>query len=279
MCLELVALEDRTLPAPVLSIAALGDSLTHTYAANAGALNWVQQLRDDRAHQIHIQDLAVNGATSGSVFTGGQPQMAVQSFQEGKIRGATLEVGGNDEKDNLAEIAFGLSQNFVNTVVANIEQDVGVMTQAGIQVVLGDVPDIALTPAIKAALNNDPAKEANVKANTDAINQQLFAFADANRIPVADVDGLLGLSQQPLLLGGVTVTDFFRSDGFHPGTVLQGLAANTFAHAFQVGFGYDVSTVVLSDQDILTLANIQHPPAQTYYDVLVFVYFNGQFGH
>ncbi len=232
----------------------------------------------DRGPQIHIEDLAEVGATSASVLAQGQPEQAVLLHQQGIIRGAVLEIGGNDETQNLDAISEGLVPSFVNSVVANIEQAVDIMTSAGIQVVLGDVPNVALAPKVKTELHDDPVNEANVKANTDAINKQLFAFADANHLPVADVDGLLGLTQQPLLIGGVTVTDFFRSDGLHPGTVISGLLANTFVNSFHTAWGYDVSSVVLTDQDILDLADIQHPPGHCYYDVDVYVYFNGSFG-
>jgi hypothetical protein len=67
----------------------------------------------------------------------------------------------------------------------------------------------------------------------------------------------------------------FLSDGFHPGTVVNGLLANAILMANHIAYNDPVTYV--SDQTIVTRAGVAIPPANqptSYYDVRPFVIFN-----
>ena len=60
-----------------------------------------------------------------------------------------------------------------------------------------------------------------------AANQQIEAFAAGQEVAVVDLAGLGQLAQGPFVVGGVQVSPFYSPDGFHPGSVGQGILGNT----------------------------------------------------
>src|SRR5262249_61026319 len=125
-CLTVESLEDRSLPAAGLTIAALGDSLTAPYALQpfgvAGDQNWVEQLRAHDAKHLTINDVAVPGATSADLLAdGGQVDTVAELVHNGSVQYASLIVGANDVFAHFSEFGTGDPVPFVTQVVANIE--------------------------------------------------------------------------------------------------------------------------------------------------------------
>src|SRR5262245_46961439 len=114
---RLEVLEDRAVPAPLLRLAALGDSLSAAYpAASAwgagGGQGWTGQRRALRPGKIAITTLAVPGATSQDVLTSQAPQAAAQAAQ-GRVDAVSLIVGANDVFSHLPILAGAHPETFV----------------------------------------------------------------------------------------------------------------------------------------------------------------------
>lgn len=73
----------------------------------------------------------------------------------------------------------------------------------------------------------------------------------------------------PLTIGGETIEPLalFTADRFHPGTVLQGLLANSVLQAQGIGKEH-----WLTDQEILAFAGRACRPAMSWFDVSRFVH-------
>jgi lysophospholipase L1-like esterase len=279
--LELEVLEDRTLPTATVPIGAMGDSLTAPYAGtghgSAGDRCWVEQFQALRSQDdIQIYNLAHGGATTTTLLQQGQPNAVADLVAAGEVRYAVLIIGANDESQFLGSIFQGNPAPFVNTVVPNIEHALSIVAGGGdVSLVLGNLPDIGVTPLFRSTVTNDPVL---LQRLTDAVtmaNQQLQGWADANQVPVVDLFSLSYLTLAPITIGDVEIDNAFAPDGFHPNTIAQGILGNTILAAMNVAYGEDVSALSLSDQEILTEAGIDFPPELTYFDVSPYVLYNG----
>jgi hypothetical protein len=84
--------------------------------------------------------------------------------------------------------------------------------------------------------------------------------------------GQVDINLGPVSTDPPVPTDAFLSDGFHPGTVVQGVLANMFIEATNRAYGAGLTP--LSDQEILELAGIEVPTPPgvvTYFDVSPYV--------
>jgi lysophospholipase L1-like esterase len=280
---KLEALDDRTLP--TVTIGAMGDSLTAPYTGtpqgSAGDLSWVEQFQALRSQDdIQIVNVARGGATTTSLLAQQQPEAVANLVANGSVSYAVLIIGANDESQFLASIFAGNPAPFVNTVVANIETALNIVAGAGnVSLVLGNLPDIGVTPRFRATVTHDPVL---LQRLTDAVtlaNQQLQDWANANHIPVLDLFSLSYLTLSPITIGDVEIDNAFAPDDFHPNMVAQGILGNTILQALNVAYGEDVSAVSLSDQEILTEAGIDFPPELTYFDVSSYVLYNPPAAH
>jgi lysophospholipase L1-like esterase len=277
-------LDERTLPSATATIAALGDSLSASYAGTpqgaAGDRNWVQQLEAEGNKHLAIDDVAVRGASSDDL--GGQVATVASLVQTGSVHYATLIVGSNDVLANLPNILAGNPTPFVTEVVANIESALQTLAAAGdVHLVVGNIPDISITTAIESRIPNPLLRQEVTKATTLA-NQQIEAFAASRGIPVIDLFGLGHLAEQPLTLAGVQVQvdNLYAPDGFHPGSVPQGILADTILEALGDAYDPSLERFTLTEQQILDNAAlpIPHQPGHTFFDVSPFVLVNGDHG-
>ncbi|HEV3136552.1 MAG TPA: GDSL-type esterase/lipase family protein [Pirellulales bacterium] len=277
--LRVEQLENRMLLSTSLSIAAMGDSLTAPYAGKPyvapGERNWVEQLQVLRANHVQIYDEAVAGATSSSLLAQGQAATVADLVAHGLVDTAVLIIGGNDVAANLPSIFAGNPEPFVSTVVANIEAALTTVAAAGdVRLVVGNIPDIGITPYFQTFVTNNPFLLQEVTDAVTLANQQIEAFAASRDIPVIDVFGLGHLALNPPILGGVAVNDFYGPDGFHPETAPQGILADAVLEAIHVGYDVNTRGLRLSDQQILTEAGIPHAPGRTFFDVSPYVIFS-----
>jgi lysophospholipase L1-like esterase len=272
----LETLEDRTSPA-IFSFAAMGDSLTTHYSgarASSGDKSWVDQLNSVDGDKVSIYNVAGNGATSAGVAANQAPSVR-ELVADGTVHYTVLEIGGNDERAYLNDIVSGNAAPFIHEVVANIERALSTVASGGkVQQVLGLLPDIGGTPAIKAELHFDSTELSRLTQAVRAANEELLAYARSHGIAVADVYSLGKLTSKPIVLGGTPTTDWWSPDNFHPSGVLQGLFADVALRAFQSAYGVLTQSLRLSDQEILGLAgdgSSARAFAPSYYNLSRFV--------
>jgi lysophospholipase L1-like esterase len=283
-------LEDRAVPAGLLRLATLGDSLTAPYPPSApwganGDHSWTEQLQLLRPDKIAITNVAVPGATSADVLANQAPVVADLVAQH-RVDYASVIVGANDVASHLPTLVVSgpqaFIQTFVSDVVSNVARTVAVVKAAGdVGVVVGDVPDVTSTPAFQvfvAQTFGDAAPlvmQTTVTAITQA-NERIEALAAADGIPVVDLFGLSRRIATPFTVGGVSVTDPYAPDFFHPDTVAQGILGNTVLAALHEGYRVPLWPLRLSDQELLAgagLTPVRNRP-RTYFDVTSFVHFH-----
>jgi lysophospholipase L1-like esterase len=272
-------LDERTLPSATATIAAMGDSLTASYQGTpqgaAGNQNWVQQLQAEGDKHLAIDDVAIRGATSADL--GPQVAIVVSLVQAGSVQYATLIVGANDVSANLRTIFAGNPTPFVTEVVAHIESALDTVAAAGnVGLVVGNIPDISITPAFQAHVPNAFLRQEVTQATVLA-NQQIEAFAASRGIPVIDLFGMGHLNQQPLTLAGVQVTHLYAPDNVHPGSVAQGILAHTILEGLGDAYDPSLERFALTEQQLLDNAPtpIAHDPGHTFLDVSAFVLCSG----
>jgi lysophospholipase L1-like esterase len=271
-------LETRTVLTAALRIAAMGDSLTAPYTGeywgSNGDLSWVQQLQALRPGQITIYNEAVAGATSADVISRHQRQAETVASLVARrsVDDVVLIVGANDIVNNAHTVVVGDPTAVINSIVSNIQTALNTVTAAGsVGIVLGNIPDLAVTPYAHS-LTSNPAVLQRVSDVIAQANQRIQALATGRQIPVIDLFGANELAtSNPLIVGGVQIDNLFAPDGYHPGMVGQGLLANSVLQALHVGYGVSIDSLPLSDQEILTEANISHDPGLSYFDVSGFI--------
>jgi lysophospholipase L1-like esterase len=277
--LTIECLEDRSLPSATLSIGAMGDSLTASYAGQpygaAGDQSWAVQLQTLRAEHITIYNEAVPGTTSTTLLSQGQDTAVAGLVAGDAVDAAVLIVGANDVGPNLQAIFAGDPTLFVNTVVSNIEAAVNTVEKAGhVKLEIGNIPDVGLTPFFRTFVTNNPFLLGEVTQAVKLADAEIEVFAASQGLPVVDLYGLGQLATQPLQLGGVTVDNLYAPDGFHPNTIGQGLLANTILDAFHIAYHTKIQQLRLSDQELLTEAGIDHHGGKSFFDIRRFVIFN-----
>jgi lysophospholipase L1-like esterase len=273
-------LDDRVLPSATATIAVMGDSLSASYQGtpqgSAGDRNWVQLLQAEGDKHLAIDDVAVRGATSAALG----PQVAAVAglVHSGAVQYATLIVGGNDVAVYLPSIFAGNPTPFVTEVVAHIESALDTVANAGsVHLAVGNIPDISISPAFQALVPN-PLLRQEVTQATVLANQQIEAFALSQGIPVIDLFGMGRGFQSSLTLAGVPITNLYAPDGFHPGTIAQGLLADTILEALGDAGNPSLERFQLTEQQLLDDAPtpIPHDPGHTFFDVSPFVLVSGK---
>ncbi len=253
----------------------LSDSSTDEYqgsdnrggAYHAVTFNWVEQLvragrvdlgewgnYDEPRRTGYERNWARSGATAESLLTSGQHTgLAAQDVDL-----VFVSVGINDFLNNYDRIYDGnLSgeelDEWLNDIVVNITTAVD--TVQPVDTVLVTIPDVNNVPRI---LSNHPDAEKRQRV-TDAIevvNEGLIAMAAERDVTVIDsvantMDVFSRIVDGKIVVGDISVDPFVTGDdphnglldGLHPGTVMSGILANTYA----VGLGIEP----LTDEEIL----------------------------
>jgi lysophospholipase L1-like esterase len=293
-------------------LGAMGDSLTDEYwdsGVATYASNWVSVLVQFRGidmgptaaqagtntwgtprNQGYQYNWALAGATSADLLAEGQDTgLAAQAGSDG-VSNAVLDIGANDFNpaisDIYEEIYFGATtpaeiQTYVNQTVANIETALVKVQEAGFSVVLGNIIDPGITPAVAEYFSSGPERQ-SVTAAIENANSALKILAQKYQVPLMDWYGFetaaFGSNENlrsTLLVGNVAInlrdsdpgppqwapTNAFVSDGFHPNTVFQELLANLILQAFNSS--QNVNVPLLSEQEILNQASIPYGGADT----------------
>lgn len=271
-------LENRDLLS--VAVGALGDSITAPYQGGpkgiGGDRSWAELLQTLRGPEgVTVANVAHDGATSTTLLAQGQHTKVAGLVAGGQVNSALLFIGVNDVSVNLDSILAGNPRPFVQTLVNDVTAVLATITQAGpVHLVVANIPDTGTTPLIQRALGYNPAALQQLSGAIALANQQIDAVAASYHVPVIDLFDFSQLTRTPLTLGGKQVTRFLAPDAWHPGVVTQGLIANAFLAALNIGYGTDISGLPLSDQEILTAAGIGHTPGTTYFDVSRLVLWN-----
>jgi lysophospholipase L1-like esterase len=277
----LEALEDRSLPSATITLAAMGDSLTASYAGTPwgvfGDQSWTQQLAAHDARHLTIDNVAVPGATSSDVLA--QARTVAGLVAAGSVQYAVLIVGANDVEKYLPAFEQGDPTPFINEVVGNIESALNTVTSAGhVKVAVGDIPDVTLTPAFQSEIPSGSPLAQEISGAIAIANVEIEIYAASHGIPVIDLAGLGQLAESPLDLGGVPVPNFYAPGGFHPSTASQGILGNTILDALATAYNPALARFELTDQQILDDAGIPHPRGHGFYDVSPYVLYSSPCG-
>ena len=169
-------------------------------------------------------------------------------------------------------------QTFMSGVISNIAASIDstLAENPATKMILATIPDVGVTPEYHTNFPNATQCAAMTEL-TQALNKQILALAVQHHFPVIDMYAMAERSLTPLTVGGVRMVeaggtsgkDEFLSDGFHPGTVVQGLMGNAILMADHLAYHDPVT--YMSDQYILTQAAVSHSGATTFFDVSPFV--------
>jgi GDSL-like Lipase/Acylhydrolase len=254
-------------------------------AAQAGVTNW-----GSPRNAGYEYNWALSGATSASLLTEGQATGLLSQVSSTGVSNAVLAIGPNDfnPESTSAYLDIYLGswnaaqiQAYVNQSVSNIEIALQTVRTAGVSVVVANVIDPGITPAVASVLTSG-ADRARVSAAIQSVNSGVRYLAQKYQVPMIDwyaletaIFGSNTNLNSTIKVGNVTMnlrgsdpgppnsapTNAFVSDSFHPGTVFQGIFANTILQAFDSGYGADVA--LFSEQEILSFAQIAYGGSDT----------------
>lgn len=287
VCL-LAALAPVPALADTIKVAAVGDSLAEPYAGHKGKMNpltgypywgeagdksWPEQFQAVRPAQLAVINQARAGTTSAELIAQGQHTAVADLVRAGKVGHAVMTVGTNDVL--LALGSDAAPKAFIPAFATNLHTAVQTISAAGkVGLIVGNIPNLALAPAIQAMAGNDAAALGMIRDMVRTANREIERVAAANGIPVVDLYRMSALAVKPPVLAGVQLEGrhFFAPDQLHPSTLAQGLMANAILEALQRAYGIDVSALRLSDQEIMRLAGLKYDlKTPTYFDVSPYV--------
>lgn len=282
-------------------------SLGFPIFSNGHQFNWVDHLvmsgynlgplvdLSGQGNFYNAYDIALGGAVSGDLP--GQVSQLAPYLTSNEVKLTVVEIGGNNFTVGLGgrygtiyTKAANVNYNPLNdpaelAFIAQVVSDITSAVNATLalkpneKIVMMTIPDIGVTPSYRQTYNV-AARRADVTAVVNAINEELIEFAATKGIPVVDAFSLSNLVLTQQTLAGVTILTgggnggnrMFLSDGFHPGTVLNGILANAVLKANEIG--YDDPATYISDQTILTRAGLTSGvPIPSYFDVSPYVIF------
>lgn len=302
--------------AQVSGLGAMGDSLTDEYLEDDYdyAYNWVEQLAIDGQVGVgptaadagqpggtwgeprrtgYEYNWARSGANSGSLLADGQHTGLAALVGPDGVTHAVLAIGANDffPLPLPGHAYFEIYHNrwtqeeideYVNQISTNIKTALAAVTNAGCELVLANVVDYGVAPAVwDSFFWSNPDKRERVTNVIKQLNVGVENLAKEHKLMLVHLFGfsrsVFGTNhdlQEFLILGGVPIELWvsdtsgndhpqagFVHDGVHPHTHLQGMMANLFATA--LNRGYDTGLPVFSEEEILTHAGITYGGVDT----------------
>jgi hypothetical protein len=254
-------------PAEAISftnVVSLGDSLLDDGTLGDQRSTVVSQHIAGRVGAAHTQ-LAVGGATTGSLIAQGQHTTAAASFGAGDL--AVLWIGGNNFLANGTNIALG-NFSFLNAAESDLDIILATLTGAGMDVVVFNLPDFAGVPSVQlnvpASLHpNFTAASLDWRDRVDALGTlygvavvDVFGFsqdlaADPSAYAVGGQDPILGPTFGPK---EDCPTCLFY-DAIHPSSLAQGFVANAAFESMNAFFdpGNVDPIAPLSESELLQL--------------------------
>jgi len=212
--------------------------------------------------------------------------VANSGYTPHNINVVTILVGGNDYVQGLTEYAQTLGQTDVfdgktkagaNPINTRIEASIkAAVTQVHrsipkAKIILITPPDITAAPVVKSALATGasvfPDLTKTVSSSVSALDSDLARFAGRNRVGLINFQSLATKIRKSPTIGDVTVnlqssgpeiTDGFVGDGFHPGSIVQGVLAQAIVNKIDAMSGLKVIQP-LTDADIANFARASKP--------------------
>jgi phospholipase/lecithinase/hemolysin len=246
------------------NVVSLGDSLLDDGTLGDRRSPVVSQHIAGRVGATHTQ-LAVGGATTGSLISGGQHTTAAANFGAGDL--AVLWIGGNNFLANVNSIAIG-NFNFLNTAETHMNTILSTLTGAGMDVVVFNLPDFSGVPSVQ--LNVPPQFQPNFRAAAENWRNRLNTLGATYGVAIVDVFGFsdaLAADPSAFAVGGQDPilgptfgpkedcpTCLFY-DSIHPSSLAQGFIANAAFEAMNAFFdpaGLD-PIAPLSEAELLQL--------------------------
>ncbi len=194
--------------------------------------------------------------------------VANSGYSPKDINVVTILIGGNDYVQGLTTYAQSLGQvdvfsggksgkpNPINSrIEASIQTAVSEVrrTIPKAKIIVISPPDITVAPVVASALAAGasvfPDLGRTVSGSVAALNSDLARFAGRNRFGLIDFQTLAAKLQKSPTIGGLTVnlkssgqniTDGFVGDGFHPGSVVQGVLAQAIVNKVDAMYGSKV---------------------------------------
>lgn len=237
------------------NVVGLGDSLLDD---QAGARSPVVAEHIADFLQADFANFALSGSTSSSLLSQGQHTSAAAQFGAGDL--AVIWIGGNDFFQNALSVAIG-NFAFLNTLQNNVTTAVSTLRNAGMEVVLLNLPDMSRVPAVQNAgigLTNFRTASQQWRTRLDQVasNQgasvvDVFSLFDAINTDPTDF-ALLGRVPTLSPTYGCQVCVF--ADQIHPSAVAQGFVANAAAGLLEQVYDPQ-GTMPLARLSIVTLAS------------------------
>jgi hypothetical protein len=230
-------------------------------------------------------------------LSGGQHTGAAAQIRADDVEYVTLLIGTNDFNPYMVG-AYGAIYNqttpftgagggvyhsveeYIDSIIDRYTVALDTVNNAGAMVVMGTIADFGSSPRVVADFP-DPARRENVTNVVVELNNRLKTLASARGLPTVDAYELcnLYLTTGSLVIGDVKIIKavppspnaqyFLLPDAVHPGTVWQGLLANSIIEA--LNRAYDADFTPLSDQEILSEAGIQPGGEHTFFNISPFV--------
>ncbi len=257
-------------PLHAVGFAAMGDSLT---AGDGYTTTWVPFLSRTRELNFGGEGDPFNAAVGGSsamrLLRQGQHLRVRDWVAAGRVDYVFLMIGANDFVELAGRIAHGqldgdaLDQR-IDRIVANIMRAADeVLSAKPNGMLIGEIPDLALTPYFEVQLSTELQRE-RVSHAIERANHRIRTLAHARGLPTLDMAALgRDFTDIPVFLGGRRV-DFttpdrtdsvpFFEDGVHPSAVGNGILANLMLTALGQAYGHGVP--LISDREVLEIAGV-----------------------
>ena len=265
------------------------------------AQNWLQQLvihagldagsigsRGEPRRNFYEYNWARAGADSNTLLSQGQHLgLASQVVPEG-IEYAVLMIGANDfhpQTSAYMNIYAGFWSQaqidaHVNGILANITTALDTVLPTGVKLVVVNIPDYGLAPFTQQFFPNASQRQdvqnAIIQANDGLevlAQQQGLVYVDFLSAAIA-IFGAHGSPTGSITIGNVVIdltasdtslggnpTAGFVHDGIHPNTTLQGIIANLFLEAINIGYGAGLP--LFTEAEILSHRGIAYGGSDT----------------
>jgi lysophospholipase L1-like esterase len=233
------------------TMVALGDSLTH---AQTNPVPLVA-----RQIGVPLHNLAVNGATTATLLSGGQLDAAMAldpTF-------AFLWIGGNDIKNDPGRFV----RREWDAWFTNYEIALDGLLATGADVVTANMFNVARAPFFYGLIPNPTPEVLEIaKQLTEEWNERISASAAARGVPVVDVFSTV----EAMATGEITIAgnEFILAparglgmhlfnDTMHPSLVARGVIANTFIDTLNLEYGLSIPK--LSEARLAEIAGVPEP--------------------
>lgn len=233
------------------------------------------------------------GDTSDTLLSDGQASGLAAQIPGQGIGYAVMWIGANDfapfGPGAYYQIYNGLASqsqidDYVASRVANVASALDTLQPTGVSLVLGNFVDYGVAPFTSSPFGGDftdPAKRQLVTNVIQQVNAGILSLAESHHLVYVDMNRIaatiFGTNNSPhstFLVGNVPInllqidtstganpTAGFVEDGIHLNTVLQGLVANEFLDALNIG--YHIGLPLFTEQQVLAHRGIAYGGSDT----------------